>query len=174
MSYKRSIRNRPVLTTIPPTWRNMRRPHHSCSRLCVYIALVLLLFTVILLGEYSITSAGDDPIPIGSITVNPQANNRRVVVLKGTAKELRALTGQDQYGFSACGQAFTLEDATGTIDVWYVIKCQADGNIVVVAEGDQMIVYAVIDVPPTTNMKTSPQLDSTVRAMATKLVRGKP
>ena len=153
---------------------NMIRPPDSCSRLRVPIALVLLLFTVIVPGEYSITSAGDDPIPIGSITVNPQANNRRAVVLKGTAKEIRAVTGSDQYGFSACGQAFTLEDATGTIDVWYVIKCHAEGNIVAVVEGDQMIVYAVIDVPPTTNMKTSPQIDPAIRAMATKLVRGKP
>ena len=153
---------------------NIIRPPDFCSRLWVHLALILPLFTVILPGEYSITSAGDDPIPIGSITVNPQANNRRAVVLKGTAKEIRAVTGSDQYGFSACGQAFTLEDATGTIDVWFVIKCHTEGNIVVVAEGDQMIVYAVIDVPPTTNMKTSPQIDPAIRAMATKLVRGKP
>ena len=152
----------------------MIRSPDSCSRLWVHLALILFLFIVIVPGEYCIASAGDDPIPIGSITVNPQANNRRAVVLKGTAKEIRAVSGSDQYGFSACGQAFTLQDPTGTIDVWYVIKCHAEGNIVVVAEGDQMIVYAVIDVPPTTNLKTSPQIDPAIRAMATKLIRGKP
>ena len=152
----------------------MIRSPDSCSRFCVPTGLVLLLFTIIVPGAYSITSAGDDPIPIGTIAVNPQANNRRAVVLKGTAKEVRAVSGSDQYGFSACGQAFTLEDATGTIDVWYVIKCHAEENIVAVVEGDQMIVYAVIDVLPTTNMKTSPQIEPAVRAMATKLLRGNP
>ncbi len=48
-------------------------------------------------------SAIDDPISIGSITVNPQANNRRAVVLKGTVKEIRDAYGTDPLGFQTCG-----------------------------------------------------------------------
>lgn len=118
-------------------------------------------------------SATDDPISIGSITVNPQANNRRAVVLKGTAKEIRAAHGTDPLGFQTCGQAFTLEDSTGSIDVWYLIKCRQGESVVVVGEGDDAIVHATIDAPPITNIKASTALAAGYRAMATKLVRGK-
>ena len=143
------------------------------SRSRYQILLRLFLFAATFLGGQTVASATDDPISIGSITVNPQANNRRAVVLKGTAKEIRAAHGTDPLGFQTCGQAFTLEDSTGSIDVWYLIKCRQGESVVVVGEGDDAIVHATIDAPPITNFKASTALAAGYRAMATKLVRGK-
>jgi hypothetical protein len=143
------------------------------SRSRYQIFLRLFLFVATFLGGQTVASAIDDPISIGSITVNPQANNRRAVILKGTVKEIRAAHGTDPIGFQTCGQTFTLEDSTGSIEVWYLIKCRQGESVVVVGEGDQAIVYATIDAPPITNMKTSTGLETGYKAMATKLVRGK-
>ncbi len=126
-----------------------------------------------LLGEHSIASAGDEPISIGSIIINPQANHRRSFVFKGTVKNVGTQDGSDQFGQKTCGQNFDLEDNTGSIDVWYVIKCQTADTVVTVTEGEQIIVHATIDAPPTNVM--SPQGKNLgVRAMATKLVRSRP
>lgn len=140
------------------------------------LVLTVLLIVTVLTGRYAPASAGDDPISIGSITVNPQANNRRAVLFKGMAKNVRAVSGTDSLTSSACGQAFTLEDPTGSIDVWYLIKCRQEENVVIVTENDQILVAATIDAPPVTNMKTSIGIGSEpgFRAMATKLIHIKP
>jgi len=59
----------------------------------------------------------DEVIPIGSITVNPMANNRRAVILQGKTKTVTTYNGLDSFGRSICGQGFILEDDTGSVDV---------------------------------------------------------
>ena len=59
--------------------RSVRSQYQSVSRSLVFLA--------ILLGGQSQSLAGDEPTSIGSITVSPQANHRRAVVLRGTAKD---------------------------------------------------------------------------------------
>ena len=59
----------------------------------------------------------DEVTPIGSIVVNPMANNRRAVILKGKTKTLTSYQGRDGFGRYICGQGFILEDDTGALDV---------------------------------------------------------
>ena len=134
----------------------------------------LLVLLAVLLGGQSQSLGSDESVSIGSITVSPQANHRRTVVLRGAAKDIKTLTGSDVYGFATCGQTFTLEDSTGSIDVLYIIKCQSGGNILSVNEGDQTTVYAIIHAPPTTSLKTSNDVDTSIKALATKLVKSAP
>ena len=97
--------------------------------------LCLLIFSASLLGKHGIALAIDEPISIGSITINPQAHHRRSVVFKGTMKNVMLQDGSDQFGHKTCGQAFDLKDNTGSIDVWYIIKCHTEDTVVTVAEG---------------------------------------
>jgi hypothetical protein len=133
----------------------------------------LLILTASSLGERSIASAGDEPISIGPIIINPQANHRRPFVFKGTVKNVRIQDGSDQFGQKTCGQIFDLENNTGSIDVWYIVKCQTGDTIVTVAEDEQIIVHVTIDAPPS-NVRTPQGMDLEVRAKATKLVKGRP
>src|SRR5690349_2444496 len=89
-------------------------------------------------------SDAEKPISIASITANPQANNRRIVLFKGRANDIQKIDGA-ALGIPTCGQTFTLTDETGSIDVWYMIKCHHGDNAVVVAENDQLLVVATID-----------------------------
>ena len=109
---------------------------------------------------------------IGSITVNVSANNRRAVVLQGRTKRVVGYEGQDNFGHTLCGQGFILEDDTGSIEVLYVVRCLTTEVPVLVSEGEQVIVYATIDVMPT-NIKNAEGKELVVKAMATKLVRAK-
>lgn len=155
------------------SWRSMMPLSRTLLRSIDFTFLSLLILTAGLLGEHSIASAGDEPISIGSIIINPQANHRRSFVFKGTVKNVRIQDGSDQFGQKTCGQVFDLEDNTGSIDVWYIVKCQTGDTVVTVAEDEQIIVHATIDAPPT-NVMTPHGKDLGVRAMATKLVKGRP
>jgi hypothetical protein len=62
-----------------------------------------------------LAAPADVVIPIGSITINPMANNRRAVILQGKTKTVNAYHGQDSFGRSLCGQGFILEDETGSL-----------------------------------------------------------
>ncbi len=139
------------------------------------LLLTLLIMPLVPNGMSVQASDADKPISIGSITANPQANNRRVVLFKGKANDIRMIDG-GTLGIATCGQAFTLEDETGSIDVWYMIKChhEDNANVVVVRENDQLLVAATIDASPATDLQTSKSPDTGFRAMATKLVRLKP
>jgi hypothetical protein len=88
----------------------------------------------------------DKAVHIRSITINPMANNRRAVVLLGKAKDTVTYEGVDNLGRSLCGQTFILEDETGSLDVLYLIRCQANEPPVLVGEGERVIVHATIDV----------------------------
>jgi hypothetical protein len=114
----------------------------------------------------------DETIPIGSITINPMANNRRAVMLQGKAKTVNAYTGQDNFGRAICGQGFILEDETGSLDVLYLIRCQANDTPQLVGEGEQVIVHATIDVS-SDNVKNTEGKELVFKAMATKIIRGK-
>jgi len=113
----------------------------------------------------------DEVIPIGSITINPIANNRRTVILQGKAKTVSAYHGQDSFGRSLCGQGFLLTDDTGSLDVLYLIRCQANETPVLVGEGERVVVHATIDVS-FDNVKNIEGKELVFNAMATKIIRG--
>ena len=114
----------------------------------------------------------DEVIPIGSITINPMANNRRAVILQGKTKHVTAYQGQDSFGRSLCGQGFILADETGSLDVLYLIRCQANETPVLVGEGERVVVHATIDVS-SDNVKNTEGKELVFKAMATKIIRGK-
>jgi hypothetical protein len=93
-----------------------------------------------------LASPADEVIPIGSITITPMANNRRAVTLKGKAKTVEVYEGQDNFGHALCGQGFILADDTGSLDVLYLIRCQATEPPALVREDERVVVHATIDV----------------------------
>lgn len=119
-----------------------------------------------------LAAPADQAIPIGSITINPMANNRRAVTLLGKVKDTVAYQGVDGLGRSLCGQAFTLEDETGSLDVLYLIRCQANEPPVLVGDGERVIVHATIDVSPD-NVKNKEGKELVFKAMAAKIIRDK-
>ena len=114
----------------------------------------------------------DEAIPIGSITVNPMANNRRAVILQGKTKDVNAYHGYDSFGRSLCGQGFILSDETGSLDILYLIRCQANETPVLVGEGERVVVHATIDVS-SDNVKNTEGKELVFKAMATKIIREK-
>jgi hypothetical protein len=117
-----------------------------------------------------LAAPADGVIPIGAITINPMANNRRAVTLQGKTKDVTVYQGQDGYGRSLCGQGFILEDETGSLDVLYLIRCQANETPVVVGEGERVIVHATIDIS-SDNVKNTEGKELVFKAMATKIIR---
>lgn len=93
-----------------------------------------------------LAAPADEAIPIGSITINPMANNRRAVVLLGKAKDVAAYEGVDGFGKPLCGQGFILEDESGSLDVLCLIRCQVNETLPLIGEGERVTVYATIDV----------------------------
>jgi hypothetical protein len=114
----------------------------------------------------------DEAIPIGSITVNPMANNHRAVILQGKTRTVNAYHGYDSFGRSICGQGFILEDETGSLDVLYLIRCQANETPVLVGEGERVVIHATIDVS-SDNVKNTEGKELVFKAMATKIIREK-
>ena len=114
----------------------------------------------------------DGVISIGSITINPMANNRRAVIFQGRAKDVEAYEGKDSYGRSVCGQGFMLEDETGSLDVLYLIRCQPNETPPLIGEGERVVVHATIDVSPD-NVKNREGRELRFKAMATKIIRGR-
>ena len=120
----------------------------------------------------AIAAPADEVIPIGSITVNPMANNRRAVILQGKTKRVNTYQGQDSFGRAICGQGFILEDDTGSLDVLYLVRCQANETPVVIVEDERLVVHATIDVT-SDNVKNTEGKELVFKAMATKIVREK-
>ena len=119
-----------------------------------------------------LAAPADQAIPIGSITINPMANNRRAVILLGKVKDTLAYQGVDSLGRSLCGQSFILEDETGSLDVLYLIRCQAIDPPVLIGDGERVIVQATIDVS-SDNVKNKEGKELVFKAMATKIIRDK-
>ena len=117
-----------------------------------------------------LAAPADEAIPIGSITVNPMANNHRAVILQGKTRTVNAYQGQDSFGRSLCGQGFILADETGSLDVLYLIRCQANETPQLVGEGERVVVYAIIDVS-SDNVKNTEGKELVFKAMATKIIR---
>ncbi|WP_455378462.1 hypothetical protein [Petrachloros mirabilis] len=128
-----------------------------------------LLLAVIVFGSAFTSSANDGIVSIESITINPQANHRRAVILSGIARNVRNQNGTGQFRSETCGQVFDLYDTTGNIEVWYIIKCHTKDVPPAVAENTPIIVHATIDAPPT-NVKDTSGKDLGPKAMATKLL----
>jgi hypothetical protein len=120
----------------------------------------------------ALAAPADEIIPIGSMTINPKANNRRVVILQGKTEDVHAYQGQDSYGRSLCGQGFMLADETGSLNVLYLVRCQPNETAQLVDEGERVIVHATIDVS-FDNMKNAEGNEVVFKAMATKIIRGK-
>jgi hypothetical protein len=118
-----------------------------------------------------LAAPADEVIPIGSITINFMANNRRAVIFQGKTKNVSAYQGQDSFGRSLCSQGFILEDETGSLDVLYLVRCQANETPVLVGEGERVIVHATIDIS-FDNVKNAEGKDLVFKAMATKITRG--
>ena len=117
-----------------------------------------------------LAAPADEVIPIGSITINPKANNRRAVILQGKTKNVTAYQGQDSFGRSLCGQGFILADETGSLDVLYLIRCQANETPVLVGEDERVVVQATIDVS-FDNVKNTEGKELVFKAVATKIIR---
>jgi hypothetical protein len=64
------------------------------------------------------------------------ANNRRAVILQGKTRTVTTYNGLDSFGRSICGQGFILEDDTGSLDVLYLIRCQANETPQLIVEGE--------------------------------------
>ncbi len=114
----------------------------------------------------------DETTAIGTITVNPGANNRRAVILQGRTSAVSEYRGEDSLGRTLCGQGFTLEDDTGSIEVLYLVRCHATEVLELVGEGERVIVYATIDGTPM-NIKNAEGKELVFKAMATKITRPK-
>jgi hypothetical protein len=114
----------------------------------------------------------DEAVHIGSITINPLANNRRAVILLGKAKDVVPYNGVDSFGRGLCGQGFILEDETGSLDVLYLIRCLTNNPTVLLGEGERVIVHATIDVS-SDNVKNKEGKELVFKAMATKIIREK-
>jgi len=114
----------------------------------------------------------DEIILIGSTTVNPMANNRRAVILHGKTKTVTTYNGQDSFGRSICGQGFILADDTGSLDAFYLVRCQANETPQPIVEGDRIVVHATIDVA-SDNVKNTEGKELVFKAMATKIIREK-
>ena len=117
-----------------------------------------------------LAAPADEVIPIGSITINPMANNRRSVILQGKTKNVSAYQGQDSFGRSLCGQGFILADETGSLDVLYLIRCQANETPRLIGEDERVVVHATIDVS-FDNVKNTERKELVFKAMATKIIR---
>ena len=117
-----------------------------------------------------LAAPADGVIPIGSITINPMANNRRAVILQGKTKDVIAYHGEDSFGRSLCGQGFILADETGSLDVLHLIRCQANETPMLVDEGERVIVRATIEVS-FDNVKNREGKELVFKAMATKIIR---
>ena len=131
-----------------------------------------LLGCVWLWAALALAAPVDGVTPIGSITVNPMANNRRAVILQGKTKTVNTYQGQDSFGRSLCGQGFILEDETGSLDVLYLVRCQATEPPVAIGEGERVVVHATIDVS-SDNVKNTEGKELVFKAMATKIIREK-
>lgn len=130
------------------------------------------ILTVLLL--LSLTAhAIEEVIKVEAILSNPSAMHRRPVLLKGTVKEVTRIEGIDSLSNPLCGQGFLLEDETGAIQVDYLICCQVpEEKVVVVTEGDQVLVQATIDAPPT-NVVKADRSQFGFHAMATSITKVK-
>lgn len=125
-----------------------------------------------LCSEEVVAAPADEITSIGSITVNPTANNRRAVILHGKTRSLSIYQGRDGFGQAVCGQGFILEDDTGSLDVLYLVRCHSNEAPTVVVEGERVVVYATIDAAAS-GVKNSEGKELFVKAMATKIVREK-
>jgi hypothetical protein len=100
------------------------------------------------------------------------ANNRRAVILQGKTRTVTTYNGLVSFGRAICGQGFILEDDTGSLDVLYLVRCQANETSQLIVEGERILVHATIDVS-SDNVKNIEGKELLFKAMATKIVRGK-
>ena len=133
--------------------------------------LLVFILASIAMDPCPTLAADGHPVPISTIVANPQASNRRAVVLQGMATEILSVNGSDVFGSATCGQSFMLEDPTGSIEVWYVIRCSLAKTTVTVSEHDELLVTATIDALQGTDVKASTAPKAGFRAMASEITK---
>ena len=94
------------------------------------------------------------------------------MILQGKTKAVTVYEGQYNFGRAICGQGFILEDDTGSIDVLYLIRCQATEPPVLVREDERVVVHATIDLS-SDKIKNKEGKELVFKAMATKIIREK-
>lgn len=140
----------------------MRRKTKNTIR---YGVVILALF-----GASLQSSAADEITSVQNVLSNPSAFHRHDVVLKGELKLVAHWEGKTAVGARTCGPIFKLDDDTGEIPVFYIIRCdENEVSRVSAMAGGRAIVYATIDFGTVTiNADGS---ESRIRAMATKIQR---
>jgi hypothetical protein len=146
--------------------KHSRGGMRSAMRTMIRYAVVLLA----LFGTGTQSQAADVITSVQHILSNPSAYHRHIVVLSGRLKLTAQWEGKDNVGMPTCGPIFTLEDDTGQISVYYIIRCdEQELQKMTAMAGSKAIVYATIDAI-TVTMNTDGS-SSHIRAMATKIQR---
>ncbi len=91
----------------------------------------------------------EEPVAIGTILKQPESYNLRVVTLQGTVRNVRPF---EPYFAPFAGQGgrcygaytFTLEDASGSIEVFHPALCAPPIQVPEVPEGDKAMIEAQI------------------------------
>ena len=100
-------------------------------------ALLLLCASTILASE---------PVTIGAILASPETYYFREATLQGAARQVKPIgmfSGKCGNVYDA--YTFVLDDGTGSIDVDVGGTCRGPGIVVVVDNGDKVIIEAVIN-----------------------------
>lgn len=93
--------------------------------------------------------AAEEVTPVQEVLSNPAKFHRHVVVLNGALKLVGRWEGKDVVGIPTCGSIFKLEDDTGAIPIFYIIRCDPQEAARISAMGGgRAIVSATIQSDP--------------------------
>lgn len=103
------------------------------------------LASAALLFFYVQAVPAEEPVTIGAILASPETYYSRTVTLQGTARQVTpAGMIRGRCGPVYDSYSFTLEDGTGSIVVDVAGTCRGPGVVLVVNDGDKVLVEAVI------------------------------
>jgi hypothetical protein len=127
-----------------------------------------------LLAQAAATSAGEilptEILQIKSVVSDPTAYHRRTVKLQGKVKNLAKADASNQ---TSCNQDFTLEDETGAIPVYYIVRCEISGQKAIqLLEGEQVIVEGSVEAL-SGNVHSSDGKSFGSAVMASRIIRPK-
>ncbi|MDH4185818.1 MAG: hypothetical protein OEV08_02360 [Nitrospira sp.] len=94
----------------------------------------------------------EEPVtPIDSLLINPQAIHRKTFKIEGMTKDVAMHSGIEGGSKKPlCGAECKLQDSTGTIDVQYIVRCQAgDKQPFTVVAGQRVVVEGNMEAPST-------------------------
>jgi hypothetical protein len=113
------------------------------------LAILWASFWIFLLAGLGHSSAAEEVTPVQEVLSNPAKFHRHVVVLQGALKLVGRWEGKDVVGIPTCGSIFKLQDDTGEIPIFYIIRCdpQEEGRIAGMG-GGRVTVSATIQSDP--------------------------